>query len=322
METWFTAAICAHCRKSIRLGHWALLLGLLGAVWLPAALAQPCGNAPVAVQVLGSSGPETAEPHAQSGYLVWIDGKPRVLVDVGAAVALRFVESGASTADLDAILLTRLHADHTVDLPTLLQASLAQNRNRPLPVYGPAGNKFAPSTVAFIRALFDGTRGAYRYLGELLNPLAKTPYKLQPHDVGEESNRLGMRRPTGAIHSPFANERLRVSAVYVTPNTAPALIWRIETAGKSIVFSGVADGTGNSAEALARNADWLAVSLGPAPNAPEEIARFANEVAAKQLVLLPRARLAPEREAEILEMIRKRYAGSVGFARDLTCFTP
>ncbi len=299
-----------------------LVLGLLGVAGLPAALAQPCGNAPVAVQVLGSSGTEAAEPQAQSGYLVWVDGKARVLVDVGGSVASRFAESGASAADVDAILLSRLHADHTVDLPTLLQASLAQNRDRPLPAYGPAGNKFAPSTVAFIRALFDGTRGAYRYLGELLNPLAKTPYKLQPHEVGEEANRLGVRRPTAAIHYPFTNERLRISAVYVTRDTAPALIWRIETAGKSMVFSGVGEGTGKSAVALARNADWLAVSLGPEPTAPEEIARFANETAAKQLVLLPRARLAPEREAEIVELIKKYYAGPVALAREFACFTP
>lgn len=299
-----------------------LVLGLLGVVWLSAAVAQPCGSAPVAVQVLGSNGPELAESRAQSGYLVWIDGKARVLVDVGAAVALRFVESGASAADLDAILLTRLHADRTVDLPTLLQASLAQDRHRPLPVYGPAGSRSTPSTVAFIRALFDGTRGAYRYLGELLNPLARAPYKLQPHDVGEEANRFGVRRPAAAIHHPFANERLRVSAVYVTRDTAPALIWRIETAGKGIVFSGVADGTGKSAEALARNADWLAVALDPPQTAPEEIARFANETAAKQLVLLPRTPLAPEREAEILELIKKHYAGPAGFAHDLACFVP
>lgn len=301
-----------------------LCLGLAGIAWLTTAVAQPCDSAQVAVQALGASGPELAEPHSQSGYLVWIDGKPRVLVDAGAAVALRFLESGASTADLDTILLTRLHADYTVDLPTLLQASLAQNRNRPLPVYGPAGNKSTPSTVAFMRALFDGTRGAYRYLGQLLNPLAKAPYKLQPHDVGEEANRLGVRRPTAAIHHPFANERLRVSAIYVARDTAPALIWRIETAGKSIVFSGVADATGTStsAAALAKNADWLAVALDTAPSAPEEIARFASETAAKQLVLLPRARLAPEREAEVLELIKKRYAGPVGFARDLACFVP
>ena len=299
-----------------------LVLGLLAIVWLPAAPAQPCGNAQVAVQVLGSNGPELAEPHAQSGYLVWIDGKARVLVDVGAAVALRFIESGASTADLDAILLTRLHVDHTVDLPTLLRASLAQSRNRPLPIYGPTGNKSMPSTVAFIRALFDGTRGAYRYLGELLNPLAKAAYKLEPHDVDEEASRLGVRRSPEAIHHPFTNERLGVSAVYVTRDTAPALLWRIETADKSMVFSGVGDGTGKSAEALAKNADWLAIALDPSQITSEGIARFANATVAKQLVLLPRVRLAPEREAEILELIKKHYAGPVDFARDLACFVP
>ena len=299
-----------------------LVLVLLGILWLPAAGAQPCGSAPVQVQVLGSSGPDLANQRAQSGYLVWIEGKPRVLVDVGAAVALRFIESGASMADLDTILLTRLHADHTADLPTLLRASLAQNRSRSLPIYGPAGNKSMPSTVAFIRALFDGTRGAYRYLGELLNPLAKAPYKLQPHDVGEEANRLGVRPSPAAIYQLFSNSRLRVSAMYVTRDPAPALLWRIEAAGKSIVFNGVGDDTGKYAETLAKNADWLAVSLDPPQTTPDEIARFANETAAKQLVLLARAQVTPEREAEILELIKKHYAGPVGFARDLDCFVP
>ncbi|HYA38636.1 MAG TPA: MBL fold metallo-hydrolase [Candidatus Methylomirabilis sp.] len=299
-----------------------LVLGILGILWLPATDAQPCGGAPVQVQVLGSSGPELADQRAQSGYLVWIEGKPRVLVDVGAAVALRFIESGASTADLDAILLTRLYADRTADLPTLLRASLAQNRSRSLPIYGPAGNKSMPSTVAFIRALFDGTRGAYRYMGELLNPLAKAPYKLQPHNVGEEANRLGVRQSPAAIYQLFSNSRLRVSAMYVTRDTAPALLWRIEAAGKSIVFSGVGDGTGKYAEALAKNADWLAVSLDPPQTTPDEIAGFAKETAAKQLVLLANAQVAPEREAEILELIKKHYAGPVGFARDLACFAP
>ncbi len=76
-----------------------------------------------AVQVLGSGGPELADKRASSSYLVWIGGKPRVLVDIGGGAALRFGESGATVSDLDVILLTHLHVDHTADLPALINAS-------------------------------------------------------------------------------------------------------------------------------------------------------------------------------------------------------
>src|SRR3990172_6181154 len=102
--------------------------GLAVAVWLPLPApppaAQPCAPDGVQVQVLGSGGPELAGNRAASGYLVWIEGKARVLVDFGAGAALRFGAAGANAADLDAVLLTRLHAEYTTDLPALLHSSL------------------------------------------------------------------------------------------------------------------------------------------------------------------------------------------------------
>ena len=45
--------------------------------------AQTCGGEGVAVQVLGSGGPELQDKRASSSYLVWQDGQARVLVDAG-----------------------------------------------------------------------------------------------------------------------------------------------------------------------------------------------------------------------------------------------
>ena len=50
-----------------------------------------CGAKGVAVQVLGSGGPEM-RGRASSSYIVWLDGKARVLVDSGGGSALRFGE--------------------------------------------------------------------------------------------------------------------------------------------------------------------------------------------------------------------------------------
>jgi ribonuclease BN (tRNA processing enzyme) len=309
-----------------------LLFALLGLVSFAAA-AQPCGSAPVQVQVLGSGGPELADKRASSAYLVWIEGRPRALIDIGGGAALRFGESGATVSDLDVILLTHLHVDHTSDLPALVKSSFFEDRTRPLPIYGPGGNKFMPSTVTFVRTLFDSTRGAYRYLGNFLSPLATDTYKLQPHDVGETGDKIGVRRKAGdIIPSVFSNERLQVAATSVIHGPVPALAWRIEAGGKSIVFSGDANGDGGHLEQLARQAD-LFVAHNAVPEGatgaernlhmpPSVIGRIAQEAGVKQLVLSHRMLRTLGRETETLEAIKKRYAGPVAFADDLDCFTP
>ena len=67
---------------------------------LGAAAATTCGATGVAVQVLGSGGPEM-KGRASSAYLIWQQGKARVLVDAGGGSSLRFGESGALMSDLD-----------------------------------------------------------------------------------------------------------------------------------------------------------------------------------------------------------------------------
>ena len=297
-----------------------IVMVLLSGAWMPAVAAPACGTAPVQVQVLGSGGPELGK-RAAGAYLVWIDGKPRVLIDIGTGASLRFREAGAHVTDLDVILLTRLHVDRTADLPVLVESSLAENRGRPFPLYGPSGNKFMPSTVTFVRALFDSTRGAYRHLGNFLNPLAKDTYKLRPNDVGEERRRLGARRaPDPDILSAFANERLRTSAVYVAHGAAPALAWRVDAGTKGIAFSEDSGVNGGGLERLIKNADLLIVNLSvPATLSPSAVARLAQTAGVKQLVLSPRL---PGNETEALDSIKRHFAGPVAFAGDLECFTP
>ena len=64
---------------------------------------QPNG---VWLQVLGSGGPELDDGRASASYLVWRDGKARLLIDMGGGSAQRFEESGANLNDLDVILFT------------------------------------------------------------------------------------------------------------------------------------------------------------------------------------------------------------------------
>ncbi len=312
------------CLKSITLAMF---------VALPAAQAAESCDAPVAVQVLGSGGPELETKRASSAYLVWIDGKARALVDIGGGAALRYGESGARVADLDAIFLTHLHVDHTADLPALIKSSWFSGRDRPLPIYGPPDNKIMPSTVAFVRSLFDPVRGSYRYLGDLLKPLSKNPYKLQPLDVQRKRKKDGKPDAGPVEIRAFQNARFRAVASPVEHGPIPALAWRIEAGGKRIVFSGDMNGKGGGLELLAHGADLLiahnAVPEGSSDRValalhmpPSVIGRIAQQAGVKRMVLSHRMLRTLGREPQTLEAIRKIYAGPVDFADDLSCFVP
>jgi ribonuclease BN (tRNA processing enzyme) len=299
----------------------------------PFAHAQNCDSAGVALQILGSGGPELQTKRASSSYLVWIDGKARVLVDTGGGSALRFGESGAQMTDLDVILFTHLHADHSADLPAFIKSSWFEDRKRPLPIYGPGGNRLMPSTVTFVRALFDGTRGAYRYLGEFISPLGKSSYKLEPHDVREPKPKIGTNRGKEAMILPvFKNERVRIQTITVEHGQLPALAFRIETGNKTIVFSGDTNGNGDSLPRLAAGADLFVAHNAVAEGAtgverdlhmpPSVIGNIAQTAKAKHLVLSHRMLRTLGKEEETLSFIRKTYNGTVSFADDLACFHP
>ncbi len=70
----------------------------------------------VTLQVLGSGGPIADDARASTGYLIWVDGQARVLIDAGSGTFVRFGEAGAQFASLDHIALSHFHTDHSADL--------------------------------------------------------------------------------------------------------------------------------------------------------------------------------------------------------------
>jgi ribonuclease BN (tRNA processing enzyme) len=293
---------------------------LLCGVFLPSAAAQSCGSQGIAVQVLGSGGPELQDKRASSSYLVWENGRARVLIDAGGGSALRFGESGAQMSQLDVLLFTHFHVDHSGDFPTLIFSSWFGNRNRPLPIYGPTGNDFMPSTTEFVSDFFGDKHGAYRYLSELLVPGEEGSYKIQPHNV------IASSTPVTA----FRSSDLTASAVRVFHGAVPALAWRVELGGKVIVFSGDTNGEGGGLVRLATNADlFLAHNAVPEGATgverrlhmpPSVIGEIAEDAAVKRLVLSHRMLRTLGKEDQTQSEIRKRYAGPIAFANDLDCF--
>lgn len=298
-------------------GPWsaALLAALLLA---PGFASGACPKDGVWLQVLGSGGPEADDGRSSSGYLVWQDGRGRVLVDLGGGSMAGFEQAGAQLVDLEVILISHFHVDHSNDLPALVKASWFTPREDALRLYGPSGNDRMPGASEYAADLI-GPDGAFRYLSGYLD--GRENYRLFVQEVEAAGTQLTEFAP---------GPDLAISAVPVHHGPNPALAWRVEIAGTVLVFSGDMSGRNGTLPGLAKGADLLvahnAVPEGAGPQAlalhmpPSVIGRIAGEAEVRQLVLSHRMKRSLGREDETLDRIRESYHGPVHFADDLQCF--
>jgi len=277
-----------------------------------------CGEQGVWLQVLGSGGPELEHNRASSSYVIWNDGKARILIDMGAGSALRFKQSGASINDLDVLLLSHLHVDHSNDLPAYIKASYFSGRDRELVLYGPTGNQLMPAIRTYVQNLL-GPNGAYRYLSDYLD--GRESYRLLPHDVkavGTQQQRV------------LENKDYRLTSVPVHHGPIPTLAWRVDIAGRSLVFSGDMNNQNNVLAGLANKADIL-IAHHAIPESsgrvarnlhmpPSVIGKIAEQAAVKKLILSHRMNRTLGKEKQTTELIRQAYSGPLQFADDLQCF--
>jgi len=263
----------------------------------------------VEFEVLGSGGPEI-DTRASTSYLLWIDNKARLIVDMGSGSMLRFEQSGAKLEDLEAVVLTHLHIDHSVDLAAFIKAGYFSKRSDSLDIIAPDGNNYFPSTTEFLALLF-GKNGAYRYMQDVLSPNSDS-FQIIPINIKQRSKR---------VYKDFSLEFIRVHHGIV-----PALALLIQTQGKTILISGDTNDENHNLEKLAQNADLFvahhaipeirkgyATHLHMAPSIIADIAKKAN---VKKVLLTHRMLRTINREAETLKIIKEKYKGKVIFAED------
>jgi ribonuclease BN (tRNA processing enzyme) len=324
-NTWIDAVsafddFAAKCGEPVSKASWLIIVLLLLMASVPSAASQTCGSQGIAVQVLGSGGPELQDKRASSSYLVWVDGQAKALIDAGGGSALRFGESGAQMSQLDVILFSHFHVDHSADFSALIKSSWFEDRSRPLPIYGPSGNDFMPSTTEFVSDFFGGKRGVYRYLSELLDPGEDGSYKMQPHNVEAGETPVTV----------FRNGDFAASAAHVIHGGVPALAWRIEVRSKVIAYSGDTNGEGEGLVRIATNADVF-IAHNAVPEGvtgierrlhmpPSVIGQVAADAHVKNLALSHRMLRTLGKETQTESEIRKHYSGPIEFANDLDCF--
>ena len=310
---------------------------LLGVV--PAVAQDLCGDASLAVQVLGSGGPFAGSGRASTSYLVWREGRAVVMVDVGGGAFLRFGEAGARLHDLQLLAISHLHPDHVADLPGLLWLSDAA-RDRPLAVVGPSGGGAFPDIETFLTRLFDPEDGAFPVLGGVVG-LQGRGARL---DVTVVPSDFPIPRAPMVV---FSDDDLEVRAMGVPHSGAgtadvatPSLAYRVDVGGRSVVFSSDQNGGDTRFLEFAHDVDLLVMHLAASDEAPPAIqdlhatptvvGRIARQARVGRLVLshiieTPVGYATPEvfsgyQLEENVARVRRMYPGPVEVASDLQCF--
>jgi ribonuclease BN (tRNA processing enzyme) len=301
----------------------ALLLITSGLSLSSPALAQKnpfCGDEGIWIQILGAGGPELNDGQAGSSYLIWIDNKARLLIDTGPGAAANFDRAGADFADLDAIVYTHLHADHSGDFPAFVKGSFFAERDRPLPVLGPNGNEEYPDMTSFVSRMI-GPAGAYPYLADFLTYKSSGGYKINPRKVPATGRRRWSR---------FNSEHFRLSSIPVHHGPVPAIAWRVEIGDQNIVFTGDFNNSKNVIAEFAENAEALVVSHaipeGARGNAaelhatPGQLGRIAAQAEVRMLILGHRMNRTRGLESQSRLAIETAYNGPLIFANDMECW--
>lgn len=247
----------------------------------------------LSVMVLGSGGPIATEiGRASASYLIFVDGKPKILMDAGGGAFQRLAASGTDIKDLDIILLSHLHIDHMGDLSPIVKTMYFHNRianvdpnntdyhfppgrTAPFRVFGPGtngapfppvlgadpGTTQYPASSEFVDSHYDLNHGNERYLNIFSRAISGGIFGYQVTDVS----------PNWQAYNPetiIDEDGLVIKAVGVNHGPVPSLAFRIEYKGKSIVYSGDTSSMGNNMGMISAGADLLIYDTALFYNAP------------------------------------------------------
>lgn len=302
---------------------WPTLIFLLLGTTLCAQSQQDrqyCGDEGVWFQILGSGDLDIGNNRAAGAYLVWLDHQARVLVDAGSGTVLRFDESGASFADLHAVLLTQNTVEHTGDLLNLLVASSRSERTTTLRVFGPEGNEPYLSTSEMFTRL-TGVNGAFPQWQRLSHHDSPLGHRVRVTDVPS----LGRKKWVG-----FGTELIQLHSVPVNHGDVPAVAWRIDIGGHKLVFANDFNNGKDLVADFAQGADVLIFShhipegivgeLRERYVSPTQIGRIAARADVRFIVLGSRSWRTFAREQRSMSAIEQHFEGVQVYANELECW--
>ncbi len=329
---------------SVRLVLAGMLILFATTAWADRKPAVSRVEGPLSVMVLGSGGPiATASGRASAGYLIFVEGRPRILMDVGGGTFQRIAESGVNIRDLDLVLLTHLHIDHTGDLSAAIKTIYFHNnlagtaRTAPIHIYGPAANGVPfpgtavaqyPATTTYADDHYALPNGVERYLNIFASAISggASRFRYVAHDLNPVV-------PGAAIETVLNTpDGLHVEAIAVDHGPVPAVAYRVSYKGYSIAYSGDTRSTGPNMIDIARGADLLIYDTAITDTLPRNPVfhalhtsptRIGEVAAAAEVAKLVLSHITPVTEPRLEEVeaaIRLNYHGPIRAARDLDVY--
>ena len=293
----------------------------------------------LSVMVLGSGGPvATAAGRASAGYLIFTDGNPnpRILMDVGGGTFKSLAESGVNVKNLDLVLLSHLHIDHTGDLSSVIKtvyfhtvgAGETRTIDDVIHIWGPDSKVGGFSTtIDYVDAHYAGPKGTERYLNGFTGLIGAGTFSYEGHNlISDWENNTAVQEVYEAA------DGLKVTAIAVKHGPVPAVAYRIDYKGHSIVYSGDTNSESHNMVTLATDADLLIYDtaiMDTHPNpvmlqlhtTPSRMGAVAAEAMAKRLVL---SHITPNTEnnlREVKSLVRAQgFMGKIQEASDLQVF--
>ncbi len=172
----------------------------------------------------------TASPMGNAGRaqqcIAVLAGDRFFIIDSGARSTAVATAAALPLGRLDGVLLTHFHSDHISSLGELQLASWAQGRKQKLPIYGGVG----------VARVVDGFNMAYgqdygyrtAHHGEAIMPRRAAGLVARPFSV-----------PKGGMKTIYEDTKLTIAAFTVPHEPiSPAVGYRIDYAGRSVVISG------------------------------------------------------------------------------------
>ena len=297
------------------------LLVLLAVLFLPfespIAFAS-CSDTGVALQVLGSGGPFGAG-RASAGYIVWIDGVSRIMVDAGGGTFARFHEAGAKVNDLKVMALSHFHPDHSSEVPALLWVQPSD-----LLIAGPSGSVGFPSVDDFLDALFAPPDGAFRVIGSYL-----------------EADTVAVDVSADAPTVVYSDEHMTIRGIGVPHGNVPAVGFRVDIGDSSIAFSSDQNGTNATFAEFVKDVDVLVIHFAASEQVPQMPSslharpsvwgQMASDANAGSVIVSHISKPNPGHPGYAMQSgsdlegniahLRSRYEGPVTVAEDLLCVT-
>jgi ribonuclease Z len=170
------------------------------------------------VVLLGTGSPIPDATRAGPATLVRAGGR-QLLVDCGRGVLMRLAAAGAFPPQIDAVLLTHLHSDHTTDFNDVVTMRWAMAQvELPLRVYGP------PGTAEYVD----------RVLAMLAHDIG---YRLAHHDDLQWEPRCEVTEVLDGVVMDDTGLRVIAAPTDHRP-VAPTVGYRFEHDGRSAVIAG------------------------------------------------------------------------------------